>query len=77
VADGQNPNDLGVNKIGDVVSKDLEIDSAIFPGTNVVQLGLACDPSHNGLDFLFETNPQTGFNRLGFFDPLRCLSFLL
>ena len=62
MGDGQNPNDIGMKDVGDVVGKDLQIDPAIATGTNTGQLGLIRDSKNNSPYFVFKANAQPGFN---------------
>jgi hypothetical protein len=59
VGNGENPNDLGMDDVGE---KDLEVDPAVSLGTQSWQLGMVGDPGNGSFRILLEADAQPGFN---------------
>ena len=62
MSDGENPNGVSPNEIGDIVRKDFEVDSAVTLGPEAGQFRIEENPVDHPASFLFQAEAQTCFN---------------
>ena len=64
MSNGQNPNGVSPNVIGDVIRKNLQVHPAVALGPESWQFGVVSDPLNGATNLFFQSNAKTGFNFL-------------